>query len=270
MSVQTWNKLLTYGLVLILGIAGYFGYGFYQDYAANQEVKRLERIKEQTRLANERKEAERIAREKEAKVLRQLELKQEFEVFLNDFLNEVRAKIRKYRESRRIMDDLLKPANLRSRKFVKENRGLGEATIMSLSLQADAIMTVFDKAQKRFETEFQQFENEEQAKVNKSWAEVWGEQQERYKLYFATDKEVLQSIQDLLVFYRTYMKSLRVDFEKDIVYMADKQKEIEHRNLLIKYNSLLSLQAEMFMNFDEEINPPADSELDSEVDFLGR
>ena len=84
MSVQTWNKLLTYGLVLILGIAGYFGYGFYQDYAANQEVKRLERIKEQTRLANERKEAERIAREKEAKVLRQLELKQEFEVFLNE------------------------------------------------------------------------------------------------------------------------------------------------------------------------------------------
>jgi len=61
-----------------------------------------------------------------------------------------------------------------------------------------------------------------------------------------------------------------VDFEKDIVYMADKQTEIEHRNLLIKYNSLLSLQAEMFMNFDEEINPPADSELDSEVDFLGR
>ncbi|MEZ5814261.1 MAG: hypothetical protein R3E13_06005 [Alphaproteobacteria bacterium] len=224
MNIATWNVLLVVALLIVLSGGGYI---LYQNNLQKQaEVAQV--------LAEEQAEAARAKEEEQV-------LLQEFEDFLNQFLSDVYEKAQAYKQNRGVLNELGKPLNLTEPEYIRENARLAESTVMSLQLQMDDIMNIFEQADADIQDLIGQLEGEARENVRQSWVEVRDENIEKYGAFFATEQDVLMAQLKLIEFYAEHSEVLSVDADNGRVLFEDGA--LQEREALLR-GEIMRLRAE--------------------------
>lgn len=234
MSIKQWNIIL---VLALCGVLSGGGYVLYQNNLA-QEAKLLEQAEEE-RLAAEQAQKDKEEAEKIAA------LTKEFEGFLNDFLTDVSQELREYKITRKVLVSLMQPANLRETKYIEENYEMGEATVMSLRLQMDKVMRLFETAEIEFQELLTKWPEGRGESIRQNWRSMRDEQVDVYLGYFTSEQDLLEAMQNLLSFYNEKRDVLRVDVIDDRIEFDDEEDTLRHEELKITVDALKSLQSEL-------------------------
>jgi hypothetical protein len=234
LSIKQWNIIL---VLALCGVLSGGGYVLYQNNLA-QEAKLLEQAEEE-RLAAEQAQKDKEEAEKIAA------LTKEFEGFLNDFLTDVSQELREYKITRKVLVSLMQPANLRETKYIEENYEMGEATVMSLRLQMDKVMRLFETAEIEFQELLTKWPEGRGESIRQNWRSMRDEQVDVYLGYFTSEQDLLEAMQNLLSFYNEKRDVLRVDVIDDRIEFDDEEDTLRHEELKITVDALKSLQSEL-------------------------
>lgn len=232
MSIKNWNIILVLALLAALAGGGFVLYQNHMEQQAALAQAALEEKLEQERLEKEKAEA--LAA-----------LRQEFEDFLNGFLKNVATQAREYRQSRKVLMGLVQPADLRASEYIEENYNLGESTVMSLRLQMDKIMGLFEQADQDFATVLEKWPEDKRESMAQNWRETKDKQASLYVAYFASEQELLAAVQELLNFYYQKRDVLKVDIVQDRIVFSDPSDQVAHAALKDKIADLVAIQAEI-------------------------
>lgn len=224
MSIKQWNMLLVLALLVVLAGGGYV---LYQNELAQQA-----KIAEQA-------EQERLAAEKIAA------LTTEFEDFLNGLLANVSQEIQEYRKTRKVLVSLTQPANLRAPEYIEENYEMGEATVMSLRLQMDKVMQLFETAEADFQALIVKWPEGRGESIRQNWRSMRDEQVTLYLGYFESEQDLLAAMQSLLSFYNEKRDVLRVNVVENRVEFDDDEDKMRHEELSLMVDALKALQGEL-------------------------
>ncbi|MGB0720067.1 MAG: hypothetical protein ACPGRX_06315 [Bdellovibrionales bacterium] len=122
------------------------------------------------------------------------------ETILNDFLRDVAAEMSDYRKQRKVLDDLIKPVNLRDASYVESNYALGQQTIAALKSQMNDVMAVFDDKDNALRDALRGQSASFRANILRKWAAMKSEQADVFVNYFTFENKILAAYQDLLGF----------------------------------------------------------------------
>ncbi len=233
MSIKQWNILLFLALLAVLSGGGYV---LYQSHLG-QEAARIEKL-EQERLAEEELRLE------EEKAAHLVVLTQGFEDFLNKFLQDVSRETKEYRKTRKVLVGLIEPANLRSPEYIEENYNLGEASVMSLRLQMDKIMGLFEEAELLFQAQLAKWPEGRGDVISQSWVKMKEKQVNLYLAYFTSEQDLLAAMQELLAFYHERRDVLYVDIGAGRIVLEDEDDIERHATLKAQVDELSAMQAE--------------------------
>ena len=227
-------------IALLICLSG-GGYILYQ----NDQAKRAEIAREEAeKLAKEQEEARKAAEKRAA-------LNKAFEDFLNGFLGNVYEAVGEYKKGRAVLNDLGKPANLRAPEYIEENARMAERTVLALQLQADDVMSLFQKADADVRVLIEQFEDEGRERVEKGWAEVRDENAEKFMAFFAMDQDVLMAQLKLIEFYNENRDVLDVDIENDRILFDDIAKQEEAAVLKGRVMEMRAMQRDVMQKADD-------------------
>ncbi len=204
MNIKAWNALLVIALLIVLSGGGYILY-------QNNAQKQAEIALEAARIAAE---AEKLEQEKQARL-------QAFEDFLNGFLDDVYMQAREYKKSRVVLNELSKPSNFKEPQYIEENARLAESTVMSLQLQMEDILGLFESADKQAQELLSPFEEGMQAKLQQDWEDVRDESITKYTAFFAMEQDILMAQLKRIEFYAEHSEVLSIDEKNERVLFED-------------------------------------------------
>lgn len=221
MSIKAWNIILFLSLVGVLGLGGWV---LYQNHMQNEAEKEAARIAE-----IEKSEAKQA-------------VEKEFEALINRMLADLRDKAGEYSQRRKVLLDLIRPANLSTPDYVDENYEISETTTMALQLQMTGIMGVFEEMGQQVEEVRPRMEALECAYLADNWMVEQDRLVKDYIDFFHGEQILLTKVGDLMAFYRDKKDELRVDFEKNRVRFTNIEDQGEAFNLRTQVNNALDRQ----------------------------
>ncbi len=153
---------------------------------------------------------------------KQAALRDEFEMFLKQFTDQLQVDMQKYKATRNVLNALEDTDNLVRPDYIDGNADLAESTVLSLEESAAEIMMRFEKADNRSQDLIPQFKDvQEQENIRTSWAKVRDENMKLMRAFFTMDQEILNAQLELIEFYRTNKDVMDIDENGDIVFMQD-------------------------------------------------
>jgi hypothetical protein len=203
-DIKTRNTAITLmlaGFVLAAGGAG-AAYVLFQNHApAVQEVAQASE-KSPEALANESYAAR-------------------FEDILNDFLKAVQSNVRDYRQSRKMLAEMVDPFNLRQPEYIEENfRIMGDLSA-SLRTQMDGVFAVFETTEAQIKQALGTRDTEDKNLVWQRWQAMKKNQLLVYVEYFAYEDRIISAYEDLITFYYQNRNLALIDSEFLSVSFAD-------------------------------------------------
>ena len=208
MNIKVWNAVLVLALVSVLAGGGYILYLNHQQKQA--EIQRQEELA----AAEAKREAEERAAERAA-------LLQGFEDFLNGFLQDVYTEVQEYKTSRAVMNELLRPGNLRAPEYVEENAALADTTSMSLQLQMNDVLNAFEDADAKIEELLKPMDEETQVRLQARWDAMRDENIAKFVTFFDAEQEILAAQIDLMQFYNENREVMTVDVDNQRILFDD-------------------------------------------------
>jgi len=214
-------------LLIVLGAAGYY------IHHKNQII--LDK-KHHAEIALEIK-AKKEKAEKEAK--KREELQNLFDSYLNNFKDDLRNKIADYRKARKVLNNFKSPYNYETLEYTKENYKLFKKSIApSLRQKAANIIDIFEKYEKKINSELNDKDNELQQTFLKEWKEMSQSQLIKYVDIFSKEEDLIQAYDDLVTFYYTNSKRYKVNAEENEFIFTSKIAEKMHKEILARIDSL--------------------------------
>ncbi|MCB1721341.1 MAG: hypothetical protein H6860_03340 [Rhodospirillales bacterium] len=238
MSIKSWNILLVLALVIVLSGGGYILY-------QNNQQKQAEIAKA------EAEEQARIAEETQRKKQEQTALMQNFEDFLNNFLQDINTQVYEYKQARTVMDELLKPGNQSTPEYIIENARLAEGTVMSLQLQMEDILKQFEKANADLKPLIEKLTPDSQDHVRQTWNKIRNENAEKFMAFFESDQEVLSAQLKLIEFYKSHAQILHADIENQRITFDDISLQEQEALLRAKIMATKAAQKDLFKKIQE-------------------
>lgn len=154
------------------------------------------------------------------------ETRENFEDFLNKFLNDISKEAHNYKESRMVLVSLVKPENLKNSAYIQENEALAAETIASLQTQMDQIMALFETADQRVSTLAQSFDEAEKAEILKRWKIQRDERSAQFLTYFQSEQDILAAYKELLQFYAQKRGAMSVDVANNKIMFTNPEDQI--------------------------------------------
>ncbi|MBX2833651.1 MAG: hypothetical protein KTR28_01630 [Micavibrio sp.] len=247
-GAATLNKLLI--AIVVIALLGGIGFVVYQekqkaDFIAVQEAK---------------VQAE-LVEKRQAEASKRAEI---FENFLNSFLQIVAKEAKEYKHGRAVLVGLILPENLRNADYITENYTLGEATVMSLRLQMDKIMGIFDDADNQFDSIISNWPEEDTREIREGWDQVKQNHTQLYVEYFDSEQAILSGVLKLLEFYDAHKTQIGYDEVSGQLTFADPSVEGQADDIKLDLEALMELQEEMLAKHNIKADEPATESVTSE------
>ena len=123
------------------------------------------------------------------------------EASLNQLLEDVYIEMQEYRKRRKILDDLIKPSNLRDAQYIAESYQVSLQTIPDLKKRSNRIIQIFSAKDAEIKAMIKGRSATAQKNILQSWARVKGEQVDLYVDYFVLEQEILTRYETLMQLY---------------------------------------------------------------------
>ncbi len=212
-------------LTITIGAGGYY----YVQY--KNQIALKEKIEKQKELA--------IKAKKEEQKRKQAELQKLFDTYLNDFKDELRAKVTDYKKSRKVLNNFKSPYNYETLEYTKENYKLFKQSIApSLRQKAAEIIEIFEKYDHQINNDLKNKNGELQQTFLKEWKEMSHTQLIKYVDFFSKEEDLIQAYDDLITFYYTNSKRYKVDGEANKFIFTSKIAEKMNNEMLERIDAL--------------------------------
>lgn len=215
----------SYALFGILIFAALVAVGGASLYLYQVEQAKQTRAQQEEKQRAEQEKLERVA-------LQKAELQKLFDDYLNDFITDLRAAMQEYKESRRVLKEMVEPYNYESLEYAKENYTLfNESVAPMMREKADQIINIFAAYNQKVEQNLSGKENELQAHFRGEWKKMSEEQAGEYVDFFSKEETRLQAYGELIKFYYTHYNLYDVDAQAN-VFLFKRDEEAEMHELL--------------------------------------
>ena len=159
-------------------------------------------------------------------------IEKKFETLLNDLLKNVSGQMTEYKNQRKILIEAVKPVNLRSPGYVKENYTLVQSIAPELRQKMDGLMQVFSKTGEQVESLVATQNAETRDAILAKWKAMENEQVGKYISFFEAEEKNIQAYEALISFLQETSSDFTVDLENDRIAYKSPQNEARYRELL--------------------------------------
>ncbi len=159
-------------------------------------------------------------------------IEKKFETLLNDLLKNVSGQMAEYKNQRKILIEAVKPVNLRSPEYVKENYTLVQSAAPELRQKMDALMQVFAQTGAQVESLVATQDTETRDAVLAKWKSMEKEQVGKYISFFEAEEKNIQAYEALISFLHETSSDFVVDLENDTIAYKNPQNEAKYQELL--------------------------------------
>jgi hypothetical protein len=165
--------------------------------------------------------------------LARIKVENEFEVILKDFLKQISARMKIYSDKRKVLVEIIKPENNRSRDMTQENLNYAKNIIVEMAQDTDDFMKIFNQAEEKFITLSNQQNRKFKDTVLPKWKALKDTQTKKYLSYFLMDKDIADLHIALLNFYRDHHGQFTIN-------ETDFQLVFPNAELKKRYDTILS------------------------------
>ncbi len=138
-----------------------------------------------------------------------------------------------YKNQRKILIEAVKPVNLRSPEYVKENYALVQSVAPELRQKMDALMQVFAQTGVQVESLVSTEDPETRDAVLAKWKAMENEQVGKYISFFEAEEKNIQAYEALISFLHETATDFAVDLENDAIVYKNPQSEARYQELLV-------------------------------------
>jgi hypothetical protein len=161
-------------------------------------------------------------------------LQKQFEEALTGFLQDVHAKTVKYKETRRILPELIAPDNINTPEYLQENTQMLDKTVADLQGEMADILGTFQAMEEKVKGLLEGQPENKRAVIFKSWQEMKRKQSEKFIAYFSAEQDRLKAYQDVMKFYATKQGGYKYDPQTHLFVFANPADAAEEKKLLNK------------------------------------
>jgi len=140
-----------------------------------------------------------------------------FEASLNDLLKGIFVEVNDYRERRRILNNIVRPENLRNAQYISEGYALALQTIPDLQARSVSIIAKFGEKEAEIKRLIKDRPADAQKTILSEWNSMKGEQVDLYVQYFTIEQNILDRYQSLIGLYYQNRQSVIYDEVRNIV-----------------------------------------------------
>lgn len=158
-----------------------------------------------------------------------LSIEKKFENFLNGFLQDVNKQVGEYRKQRKVLVEAVRPLNLRSPAYVKENYLMMQRTAPELRQKMEALMQTFSDADDRVKRLISSEPQETQDAILAEWQKMKDKQVAHYITFFMTEDDLIKVYEQLMAFYYQTASTFTVDTVNNLIVFESPEDEV--RNL---------------------------------------
>lgn len=166
-----------------------------------------------------------------------------FDTALEDFLETIGTQARDYKAQRKVLDDLIKPANLKSAVFIDENYKLSQSLIPSLRSKINALIKTFDSQEDRILTLISTQQDSVRLQAEEKWQALKDRQITLYADYFLIEDRILSAHEELLALYFRERNAVHADTEAGKMVFENPVNQEKEREILEKMQDLYARQA---------------------------
>ena len=232
MSIKQWNSLLVLALVVVLAGGAYWLYATQEKQAEHSE---------QAVPVTEATVAAAVPSEDTRKP-DQTALLKDIEDELNGVIAEVNEEAQSYKARRKVMLDLIRPANLRAPDYIAENYKIAETTDWELQMQMEHMMAVFSNADVKMKQAIFRLTPDEQSQSITRWKSIHGSLASQYIEFFSGDQIVFAKIKELLGYYYTHRNELDIDVPNNRIVFEDAEKQAEAFRINKEIRDVMKIQ----------------------------
>ncbi len=197
------NKLLLLAIFIALSSLFAGGFLYYEHHKAlkiqkQEEIDRLE-AEHQKNVAKQKREMQAL-----------------FDVYLKQFVLDLKQGVQRYKKARKIIYDLVQPYNFETPEYARENYKIfTENVAPTLRQESDNVIGIFAYYQALLETDLQNKDGSIQQEFSNEWKAMSSEQAGVYVNFFTSQEELLRAYEELIKFYYVYSKLYDVDVEEN-------------------------------------------------------
>ncbi|MGB4106570.1 MAG: hypothetical protein WBK55_02090 [Alphaproteobacteria bacterium] len=183
------------------------------------------------------------------------ELEKRFEEFLNKFLKNIHDGMVSYKKERKMLIELVGPANLRDPAYVEENYKLVQQLIPSLRQRMADVIGIFETAQTEMDALLVGQPETTRARIVQQWDELKRMQGQAYMDFFATENDLLTAYGDLMNFYYDRRTAFEVNIDARQVIFKNPEDTAEEKRLKQRIDDLYA-QQEAFSKQPQDVGRP--------------
>jgi len=199
-----------------------FGIGFfYYEHQKALEIQKQEDIL-------------RIKEEQKIKLVQQnIEIQALFDVYLQQFITDLKQNVKRYKETRQVLQELTQPYNFETPEYARENYMLFTKNVApTLRQTSDDVIGTFSYYQNLIEKDLQGKDSTIQQNFSKEWKAMSAEQAADYVDFFTSQEDLLRAYEKLIEFYYVHSQLYDVDVETNIFSFKREQDAQQYQKLL--------------------------------------
>ncbi len=163
---------------------------------------------------------------------RQQQINQLFDLYLNDFKYELEEAVETYKNSRKILSEMLNPDNFETPEYTKESYSFFNSHLApDLRNKSDLVINVFQKYKNRVTKDLYGEDDEIKSIFLLQWEKMSYEQLSNYVDFFEKEEELIQAYEELLQFYYVHSAFFSYDAQADAL-MFDREADQEKEKIL--------------------------------------
>jgi len=165
------------------------------------------------------------------------------EATLNDMLKGVFDEMNDYRKRRKILTEIIKPANLRNPQYITESYTLAGQTIPDLQTRSNRIIKIFEQKDAEINRLIKERPVNAQQEILKAWDNIKRNQVNLYVQYFAIEQNLLAQHQALIALYHRHKNEVTYDRESNQATFKQQTLNTEAAKLYQNIRNLKQKQA---------------------------
>ncbi len=158
-------------------------------------------------------------------------IEKQFEDALNNFLRSVHAQARDYKKQRKVLNELVRPENLRSTAYVEENYLLVHEIVPDLRGKMNALMGSFAETEKEIHSLLEGTSPEFRQTVLRSWKNLKDKQASQFIVFFMKEEETLPLYETLMAFYYEHRSEYSFNQDENEILFQTPENQLKARVL---------------------------------------
>lgn len=152
-----------------------------------------------------------------------------FELYLDQFKEELKVKAKEYKKSRSLLKEIFSPYNFETPEYTKENYTIFKEQITpNLRGKSGEIINIFERYQKIITENLGNKDSEISKLFLSQWQEMSRKQLGNYINFFTKEEQLIQAYEELMEFYYVHSNLFKVDIENnEIIFERAQDKETE-------------------------------------------